>query len=165
MNFLLLLFESNVQALAWMLLHFIWQGIAVAAVLAGTRVVLKTPRLRYAIACAALFAMAVLPLATLEELRIPALAAAATGGPLLSRVRRLLALDGEDARDGLSCFTVSNLISILVVLAVAAVALEATQAANRVEEEAAERLLAAALEKEREAVAHLEEALRTLERQ
>ena len=361
MNFLLLLFEANVQALAWMLLHFIWQGIAVAAVLAVARVVLKTPRLRYAIACAALFAMAVLPLATfsaheantpseaapsglwnaiplveeptpsttalvsesvqghavavdvyqswpasltanlqdhfpemvlcwlggvlllslrllgggwvsyrlkhtgtsplpdawqtrvddlarrqgirrgarvvtssiaavpmvvgvfrpvilvpvatllgltqhqleavlihefahvrrydnlvnllqrlvetafffhpavwwisscirterehccddmavagsdpklyagalatLEELRNPVLAAAATGGSLLSRVRRLLALDGEDAREGLSCFTVSNLISILVVLAVAAVALEATQAANHLEEE------------------------------
>lgn len=48
-----------------MLLHFIWQGFAVAALLASVRVAFKDPRLRYATACAALLAMVVLPLFSL----------------------------------------------------------------------------------------------------
>ncbi len=65
MNGLTMLSETSVQALGWMLLHFVWQGIAVAAVLAGTRIVIKNPGLRYATACAALLAMVVLPVSTL----------------------------------------------------------------------------------------------------
>ena len=65
MNFPLLLSESTVQALGWMLLHLVWQGFAVAAVLAGIRVVIKDPRLRYALACAALLVMVSLAASTL----------------------------------------------------------------------------------------------------
>jgi predicted transcriptional regulator len=60
MNGLIPLTESSVQALGWMLLHFVWQGFAVAAILAGTRVVIRDPRLRYSIACGALFTMVLL---------------------------------------------------------------------------------------------------------
>ena len=65
MNIPTLLSESNVQALGWMLLHFVWQGLALAAVFTVTRVVVVNPRLRYVIACVALFSMVLLPLATL----------------------------------------------------------------------------------------------------
>ena len=54
-----LLSESNTLALGWMLLHFVWQGLAVATILAGTRIVIKNPRMRYSVACAALLAMVV----------------------------------------------------------------------------------------------------------
>ena len=64
MNIPTLLSEANVQALGYMLLHFVWQGSLIAAVLAGTRVALINPRLRYAIACTALLAIVLLPLAT-----------------------------------------------------------------------------------------------------
>ena len=74
-------------------------------------------------------------LATLEEIRSPALAATATGGPLLARIRRLLAVDGASVRGGLSSFTIPGLIGILVVLAGAAVTLEATQSTKQTEEE------------------------------
>jgi beta-lactamase regulating signal transducer with metallopeptidase domain len=65
MNGLIPLTESSVQALGWMLLHFVWQGFAVAAILAGTRVVIRDPRLRYTIACAALLTMVSLAVFTL----------------------------------------------------------------------------------------------------
>ena len=59
----ILLSQSQVQALGWMLLHFVWQGVVVAAVVAIARGVLINPRLRYGSACAALLAMVLLPLA------------------------------------------------------------------------------------------------------
>lgn len=71
-------------------------------------------------------------LTTLEELRSPILAAAATGDPLLSRVRRLLSLDGSSAR-GMSGFA-SGLLTILVIMATGAVTLHATLSANQIEE-------------------------------
>ena len=73
-------------------------------------------------------------LAALEELRIPVFASAATGGPLLSRVRRLLAPDRTGAKNGLSSFTVSFLVGILVVLTLAIVTLEATLNENQMED-------------------------------
>ena len=39
-------------------------------------------------------------LSVLEELRGPSLAVAATGGPLLLRIKRLLAADGTGGSDG-----------------------------------------------------------------
>ena len=59
-----LLSEVNVQALGWMLIHFLWQGLVVAAVLAGTRILQLSSRLRYTIACVALLVMVFLPLVT-----------------------------------------------------------------------------------------------------
>ncbi len=72
-------------------------------------------------------------LAALEGLRSPSLASAATGGPLLSRIRRLLALDRAGGRDGLSSFTVSKLTGILVVLALAVFTLERAQSEDQIE--------------------------------
>ena len=73
-------------------------------------------------------------LTTLEELRSPILAAAATGGSLLSRVRRLLSLDGSSAPRGISGFTAPNLLTILAIMAIGAVTLHATLSANQIEE-------------------------------
>ena len=65
MNGLIPLSETSIQALGWMLFHFVWQGFAVAAILAAARVVIKNPRLRYTVACGALLTMVSLAAATL----------------------------------------------------------------------------------------------------
>ncbi len=54
------------QRVAWALVHFLWQGLAIAALLAGATVLLRrrSPHARYAVACLALATMAVLPVAT-----------------------------------------------------------------------------------------------------
>lgn len=54
------------QSLGWALLHFVWQGTAVAGLLAGVRVFLRerTANARYVVACAALALMLLLPVAT-----------------------------------------------------------------------------------------------------
>src|SRR5450432_3519762 len=54
------------ERLAWTLLHFIWQGTLLAALYALARVAARslTARGRYAMACAALLAMALTPAAT-----------------------------------------------------------------------------------------------------
>ena len=62
-----LLNQPWTERLGWTLLHFLWQGILVAALyalaraLAGGRI---TARGRYAIACASLLAMTVAPALT-----------------------------------------------------------------------------------------------------
>jgi beta-lactamase regulating signal transducer with metallopeptidase domain len=55
-----------VQALGWTLLHFVWQGAALAALFALASWTLRhaTPQARYALAAATLFGMLALPLAT-----------------------------------------------------------------------------------------------------
>jgi len=80
MNLPTLLSSTNVQAIGWMLVHFVWQGLAVAAVLAAARIALKKPRLRYVIACAALLVMVLLPLATFVAHRADAPSAAPASG-------------------------------------------------------------------------------------
>jgi len=54
------------ERLAWTLLHFIWQGTLLAAIYALARLAAGslTARARYAMACAALLAMALSPPAT-----------------------------------------------------------------------------------------------------
>jgi beta-lactamase regulating signal transducer with metallopeptidase domain len=56
-----------VEALGWSLIHFVWQGAAVAAILAAALFTLRarSPHVRYLAACAALLAMAASPAATL----------------------------------------------------------------------------------------------------
>ena len=49
-----LLSETGIQALGWTLLHFVWQGFAVAALLAVARMVVKSTRYRYILSCAAM---------------------------------------------------------------------------------------------------------------
>ena len=60
-----------IRALGWTLLHFLWQGAAVAALLASLNLVLRrsSPQLRYLLAGASLLAMLALPAATFMVLR------------------------------------------------------------------------------------------------
>jgi beta-lactamase regulating signal transducer with metallopeptidase domain len=55
-----------VDALSWTLIHFIWQGAAVALLLFLLKAILKrgSSALRYAVSCAAMLAMLVLPIIT-----------------------------------------------------------------------------------------------------
>jgi beta-lactamase regulating signal transducer with metallopeptidase domain len=55
-----------IELLGWTLLHFVWQGILVAAVLAGALYLLRThsPRVRYVVGCAALLGILALPVGT-----------------------------------------------------------------------------------------------------
>ena len=55
----LLLSEPIVQRLGWTLLHFVWQGAAVAAVLGLLLLILRarSANVRYVVACAAMLAM------------------------------------------------------------------------------------------------------------
>ncbi len=83
-----LLFLPWMVKIGGVLIHFLWQGAAIALVLA---VVLRfmrrrTPQGRWLVSCLALAALAELQVAA------PRLAAAASGGPLLGRVRRVMGL-------------------------------------------------------------------------
>ena len=55
-----------VERLGWTLVHFLWQGLAIAALYAGARAYAKhsSPHRRYLLACAALAAMLAAPIAT-----------------------------------------------------------------------------------------------------
>lgn len=60
------------ERLGWTLVHFLWQGLSIAIVYAaGRRIVARasSPHARYLLACAAMGAMAVAPLATWELMR------------------------------------------------------------------------------------------------
>jgi beta-lactamase regulating signal transducer with metallopeptidase domain len=67
-----------VQALGWTLLHFLWQGAALAAVFASLNWALRhaSPPARYALAAATLVGMLALPVATLHSLAARPLSAA-----------------------------------------------------------------------------------------
>src|SRR3954471_21127031 len=52
------------KAVGWTLFHFLWQGIAIAAVLAVALLFLRDARLRYAAACLGLAAMLTISFAT-----------------------------------------------------------------------------------------------------
>ena len=66
-------------------------------------------------------------LVALEGFRTPILAAAATGGSLLSRVKRLLAVDGTGERRGWGRLTMTNLVSVVATIVFAVVMIETTQ--------------------------------------
>ena len=61
-----LLEQPAIEALGWALLHFLWQGAAVGLVLAAVLAAMRrwSSAARYSVCCAALAAMAVLPIAT-----------------------------------------------------------------------------------------------------
>jgi beta-lactamase regulating signal transducer with metallopeptidase domain len=72
MNLSLTLFQNPLlQTLGWALIHFLWQGLAVALVLAITLYLLRErgANARYLSACTALALMACLPVATVMVLR------------------------------------------------------------------------------------------------
>jgi cadmium resistance protein CadD (predicted permease) len=59
-----LLITPIVQILGRILLHFVWQGLAVALVLWVLFFMFKTSQVRYVLACAALALMTLLPMFT-----------------------------------------------------------------------------------------------------
>jgi beta-lactamase regulating signal transducer with metallopeptidase domain len=69
-----------ISILGWSLLHFVWQGAAVAALLASLNLLARraAPQVRYLLASGALLVMLVLPLATFRSLRSAAVGAEAT---------------------------------------------------------------------------------------
>lgn len=79
-----------VEPLGWTLVHFLWQAAAVAALLAVARVALRrrSANARYLAACAAMLALAVLPVVTLVVLTWQL--ARATGETALAPSRRAL---------------------------------------------------------------------------
>ena len=56
--------DATTLALGWSLLHFIWQGAAVAAILGLVQTVVRRPQARHAVGVCALAACALLPAAT-----------------------------------------------------------------------------------------------------
>ena len=90
----------DVQALGFSLLHFVWQGMALAALLAGLNLLLRhaAPQVRYLLAAATLGAMLLAPVITFEALR-----RAAAEGPAGPAVRvgesPQSPLAGGDARE------------------------------------------------------------------
>ena len=58
----------QVQRLGWTLLHFLWQGTAIAAVYAMLRSLLQHSRWRYGLACSALGAMVAAPPSSRDRL-------------------------------------------------------------------------------------------------
>ncbi|MDY7010542.1 MAG: M56 family metallopeptidase, partial [Planctomycetota bacterium] len=66
-----LLTNPFIQRVGWALLHFLWQGAAVAVILAGAMLLLrhKSSNLRYAAACAAMALMLLLPAGTMWMVR------------------------------------------------------------------------------------------------
>jgi len=57
--------ENTVQALGWMLVHFLWQGLVVAVIFALARGLLRDARHRYAAGCLAMLALVAMPALTL----------------------------------------------------------------------------------------------------
>jgi uncharacterized protein (TIGR03435 family) len=67
--------EAWVERLGWTLVHFLWQGLAIALLYAAANRVMArrcSPNGRYLLACAALAAMMAAPLTTWELMRPPA---------------------------------------------------------------------------------------------
>src|SRR6266571_6247416 len=60
-----------IRVLGWSLLHFVWQGAAVGALLASLNLVLRraAPQVRYLLASAALLLMLLLPAVTFQVVR------------------------------------------------------------------------------------------------
>ena len=84
-----LLANAMIQALGWALLHFIWQGAAIAALYAFVKVLLRkrAANIRYAAACSALALMLAAPIISLFEMSRSSAGAqgiAATGGLAVS---------------------------------------------------------------------------------
>ncbi len=74
MTALQIIFNSEItHRLGWVLVHFLWQGALVAAVLAGVLTALrkKSANARYAAACCAMLAMVILPAVTILFIDVP----------------------------------------------------------------------------------------------
>ena len=87
-----------IRTLGWTLLHFVWQGAAVASVLACLNLALRrsVPQARYVLACASLLLMLVLPALSFRVLSAaPATAPSLTGAIALQAP---IATDGATTR-------------------------------------------------------------------
>src|SRR5206468_2834462 len=76
-----------IRALGWSLLHFVWQGAAVSALLASLNLLMRraAPQVRYLLASSMLLLMLLLPVATFQVMRgleEPAGRAAPSAGPV-----------------------------------------------------------------------------------
>ena len=91
-----LLSDPLVQRVGWALVHFLWQGTAVALALAAVLQLVprRRPQARWAVACAALGLMAVLPFVTACMVSADFPAGRAAG---VSRVAGVPAVGGEPA--------------------------------------------------------------------
>src|SRR5580693_8014701 len=70
------------QAIGWALLHFIWQGAVLAAILLLTNLITKSATIRYATGCAVMLAMPAIFVATIlrtEQQPAPVILASYTG--------------------------------------------------------------------------------------
>ena len=102
----------DVQALGFSLLHFVWQGTALAALLAGLNLLLRhaAPQVRYLLAAATLGVMLVAPVLTFQALRrgvpeAPAGLAARVGESATSRPSRRRSNDARTGRRSPSAAT------------------------------------------------------------
>ncbi len=75
---------NGIELLGATLLHFLWQGVLIAAVYATARRYASRPEVRYLLACAALAAMAASPVATWATLRQVSTEAVAMAPSLLA---------------------------------------------------------------------------------
>ena len=57
--------DPAVQKIGWALLHFIWQGVLLSAILALANLITKSARIRYATGCAVMLAMPAIFVATI----------------------------------------------------------------------------------------------------
>jgi hypothetical protein len=86
----LVLRQPWMAPLGWTLVHFLWQGTAIAAAYAAARGIggrFLSARGRYALACAALAAMAAAPPITFLAARVAAAAQVVENGEQVSAAR------------------------------------------------------------------------------
>ncbi len=77
--------QAWVERFGWTLVHFLWEGIVIAAIYAAVRSAVRRPRVRYLAGCAALAAMSVMPVVTWSLLgRSPAAVADVSQTALVS---------------------------------------------------------------------------------
>src|SRR6185312_13891594 len=74
-----------VSALGWTLIHFLWQGAAIAGIYSLARAFTAKPRTRYLLACAALLLMAIAPVVTLLHTSTPGAAPVHHNAPPAAR--------------------------------------------------------------------------------
>jgi GWxTD domain-containing protein len=92
------------EALGWTLVHFLWEGVIIAALLAMLLAVVRSARIRYAVGCAAMLAMLVSFAVTLFHFLPTSNGGAGTLVPVnLLPLRRLP--DGNGADSGLPNLT------------------------------------------------------------
>ena len=105
---------SVLTPIGWALLHFVWQGVLVALALAAVLwlVPARAARIRYALACLALAAMAMMPIVTLTWLAAdpasgfwmehagvaPDVGATVSGGLAVDRQGRIIAFHRRESR-------------------------------------------------------------------